>query len=218
MPPPPPLGSFDRKNRSNQGISEESQLARNDEAVERETRDRTGGERSVVSSVPAGFFDDSDKPHQKRMKSSGSNELDTFLQEISAMGAVKNNNDGTVIEVSGEPRGDPGRAEAEAEDSVHIPQEEYTDDFEQFLRRERMKEVRNAAQNGRAPDEQGSHQELIAQISAVGADSAVKLPESVRTARKSIAESYEQAMGTTGSTDSDSCDDDDTWRAKKLGS
>jgi hypothetical protein len=183
--------------------------------------DKGDKESSIVSAVPAGFFETSDKQRAKRTKKSESNEFDTFMQEISAMGAVKNNRDGTVVEVDEDP--DHGRAHQleqqgelrEDEDSVDVSQEAYADDFEQFVRRERMKEVRQAVQNKTRPNDHESHHDMMAQISAVGSNNAVRLPEVSLVGRQSIVDSYNQIMQASDSVGSDSSDEDD-WRAKKL--
>jgi hypothetical protein len=180
---------------------------------------------AVSGAVPTGFFQTA-PPAKRAKKGSNGNEFDAFMQEISAMGAVKNNKDGTVVEVEEddhgrrEPPGGHGvelggeRGEDHDADSVQLSHEDYADDFEQFVRRERMKEVRHAAQNKTRPHDQESHQEMMAQISVVGSNNAVRLPEVSLAGRQSIADSYNLAMQAVS--DSNSSESSEDWRAKKL--
>lgn len=182
-------------------------------------------ESSAVSgAVPAGFFQTA-PPAKRAKKDSDGNEFDAFMQEISAMGAVKNNKDETVVEVEEEDHGRRGesrdehdggeRGENHDADSAPVSQEDYADDFEQFVRRERMKEVRHAVLNKTRPHSQESHQEMMAQISVVGSNNAVRLPKVSLSGRQSIADSYNLAMqAASDSNSSDSSEED--WRAKKL--
>ncbi len=243
MPPP---SSRRRAANSTKQLSEDSQLGKclghNDPPPERGEKDK---ESSAVSgrasgALPAGFFQTA-PPAKRARKDSNGNEFDAFMQEISAMGAVKNNKDGTVMEVEedehrrrregrdeggdergGEPGGHDGgqgggeRGEDHGADSAQVSQEEdYADDFEQFVRRERMKEVRHAVQNKTRPHDQESHQEVMAQISVVGSNNAVRLPEVSLAGRQSIADSYNLAMQAASNSNSSESSEED-WRAKKL--
>jgi len=172
------------------------------------------------------------------MKKSGSNEdFNSFMQEISAMGADKQREqDGTVCVVSdggggggggSERRGEGRRAEGreegrangrgEDEDSVHadVSDEEDEEDFEQFVRRERMKEVKEAVQNRVRPQDRESHQEMMAQISAVASNNAVRLPQVAGRRHESVVESFNQHMQAASDSDGSESSQED-WRSKKL--
>ena len=229
MPPPP-------RRRNKQDLSEDSQLGRVVDGQEKESS-------AVSGAVPLGFFDSAvEKPRSKKMKKSESNEdFHSFMQEISAMGAVKHQRDGTVCVVSDGDRGDPGdHAEQEEEQrrahrggpdhthdenedgerredegSVDISEKDDGEDFEQFVRRERLKEVKQAVQNRTRPHDQESHQEMMAQISAVASNNAVRLPDVSLPGRQSVVESFNQHMqAASDSNGSESSEED--WRSKKL--
>ena len=113
-----------------------------------------------------------------------------------------------------------GRANerGEDEDSVHadVSDEEDEEDFEQFVRRERMKEVKEAAQNRVRPQDRESHQEMMAQISAVASNNAVRLPEVAGRRHESVVESFNQHMQAASDSDGSESSQED-WRSKKLG-
>lgn len=215
MPPPP------QRRLNKQQLSEDSQLGRCVDCEPAEKGEKEKDSSAVSGALPPGFFEGGPP---KKMKKLESNEFDTFMQEISALGAVKNNKDGTVVEVEEDDHGrhlrrneQEGGEQGEVNDvgSVHVSQEDYADDFEQFVRRERMKEVRQAAQNKTRPNDQESHQEIMAQISAMGSNNAVRIPDVSLPGRQSIADSYNFAMqAASDSNSSDSSEED--WRAKKL--
>lgn len=211
------------------GMPPPSSRRRGANSTKQLSEDSQGNEKesSAVSGVPSGFFQTA-PPAKRAKKDSGGNEFDAFMQEISAMGAVKNNKDGTVVEVEedvhgrrAESRDQHGwedrdaRVQGHDADSFQVSQEDDADDFEQFVRRERMKEVRHAAENKTRPHDQESHQEMMAQISVVGSNNAVRLPEVSLAGRQSIADSYNLAMQAASDSNSSESSEED-WRAKKL--
>lgn len=228
MPPPPPT----RKGRA-QDMVEESQMTQmhtGDTTVDTRSvgnggmERRGGGAPSLQdSSVPAGFFQDIEEQatgqHKKEQDASrakeGMGEFNAFMQEISALGAVKNIQDGTIMEVSEEPP-----QVRDVEDSVHLHSQEDIDGFEQFVREERMKEIKEAVrQRNAAVFEENGHS-VLAQVSGVATDNVVTIPAiSLPPQERSIAESYNRMVHEEDieqGTSSDEDDDDDGWRHKKL--
>jgi hypothetical protein len=140
-------------------------------------------------------------------------EFDAFMQEISALGAVKNNQDGTIMEVSEQPE------KHEGDDSVHNSGEDDIDAFEQFVRKERMREIREAVQQRNSAVFEQSGNSVLAEVSGVASDNFISVPTiSLPPERKSIAESYKEILqhASDEASSSSDDDDDDDWRRKKL--
>jgi len=210
MPPPP---------RRYQDVVPDSQFTEINADTTVETRsvgNARGAPSLQDSSVPAGFFEDTaQRPMTKNGTSQNkqNGEFDAFMQEISALGAVKNNQDGTIMEVSEQPE------KHEGDDSVHNSGEDDIDAFEQFVRKERMREIREAVQQRNSAVFEQSGNSVLAEVSGVASDNFISVPTiSLPPERKSIAESYKEILqhASDEASSSSDDDDDDDWRRKKL--
>jgi hypothetical protein len=213
MPPPP-------RRVYGQDVVTDSQITQIKADVTAETRsvgNVKGAPSLQDSSVPAGFFEDTaQRPLKGDALSKKHGEFDAFMQEMSALGAVKNNRDGTIMEVSEQQQGHP-----EGDDSVHNSAGDDIDTFEQFVREERMREIREAVQQRNSAVFEQTGNSVLAEVSGVASDNFISVPTiSLPPERKSIAESYNEILqqvddGSSASSSSEEEDDDD-WRQKRL--
>ena len=211
MPPPP--------TRSRDHMVTDSQLTQ----MRGDTTHSVGGNSRGApslqdSSVPAGFFEDTSQQPVKKgatAQSKHNGNLDVFMQEISALGAVKHNQDGTIMEVSEQAEEGQG---GEGDDSVHNSTGDDIDTFEQFVREERMREIKEAVQQRNSAVFEETGNSVLAEVSGVASDNFISVPAiSLPLERKSIAESYNEILQEDDeSSSSDDDDDDDGWRCKTL--
>lgn len=253
MPPPPP-----RRTRHTSTMHEDSQMTQLQPiGGSGETQSVNGGTASDLSQlrrgvdltseaakslqdscVPAGFFEET-RTASKRQKRSDV-EYSAFMQEMSALGAVKENKDNTVVEVSvthDDARARSGGQSARPEDDIdhageqsvggqaeHQHEEEVESDseeeFHQFVRRERMQELKRAVQR-RDKAALQDQQSVAAHISDItseeGSNIRFPLQNSLATqSQKSAAESYVHSAEESPSSSDELEDDDFDWKSKKL--
>lgn len=207
--PPPPTRSRD--------MVTDSQLTQ----VRGDTHSVGGNSRGAPSlqdsSVPAGFFEDtSQRPVKKgaTAQSKHNGDFDAFMQEISALGAVKHNQDGTIMEVSEQAEEQQG---GEGDDSVHNSTGDDIDTFEQFVREERMREIKEAVQQRNSAVFEETGNSVLAEVSGVASDNFISVPAiSLPVERKSIAESYNEILQQDDESSSSDDNDEDGWRCKTL--
>ena len=221
MPPPPPRGGHVAPADMNED-SQLTQMKAFDGGVEtcsvsnRMVKDRKFSQSLQDSSVPAGFFEEMDQPKPKRAKQAPDSDFDAFMQEMSAMGAVRNNNDNTVVEVQKDDAA--GENSVEAVQSADV-EDEMEEQFQQFVRKERMREIKEAVANRNTSDTLNDGNAIFAEVSGMESANvpAPKIPISLPV-QQSIAESYKEVMQaddeTGESTDED--DNDLSWRRKRL--
>lgn len=259
MPPPPP-----RRTRHTSTMHEDSQLTQMQSiGGSGETRSVNGETGSDVSQrrrgvdlaseatkslqdscIPAGFFEET-RTTSKRQKRPDA-EYGAFMQEMSALGAVKENKDNTVIEVSvgrGEAGARSGRERARPDDGIdhagepsvggHASAEEDEQDqqegevdsdteeeFHQFVRRERMQELKRAVQcrdKAALQDQQSVAVHISDITSEEGSNIRLPLQNSRSTQnQKSAAESYIHSGEESPSSSDDLRDDAFDWKSKKL--
>ncbi|KAI8112100.1 hypothetical protein M9434_003424 [Picochlorum sp. BPE23] len=255
MPPPPP-----RRTRHTSTMHSDSQMTQLQPiGGSGETQSVNGGTGSDLSQlrrgveltseaakslqdscVPAGFFEET-RTASKRQKRSDV-EYSAFMQEMSALGAVKENKDNTVVEVSvarndarARSGGESARPEHAGEQSVgghvsdgeadqqHEEKEVESDteeEFHQFVRRERMQELKRAVQR-RDKAALQDQQSVAAHISDItseeGSNIRFPLQNSLATqSQKSAAESYVYSAEESPSSSDELEDDDFDWKSKKL--
>lgn len=219
MPPPPPRGGHAAAD-----MNEDSQLTQmkvfdggleTSSVSDRMVKDRKFSRSLQDSSVPAGFFEEMDQPKPKRAKQALESDFDAFMQEMSAMGAVRHNNDDTVVEVQKD-----NAAENSVEDVQSAEGEDETEEqFEQFVRKERMREIKEAVANRNTSETLNDGNAIFAEVSGMESANVPdrRIPISLPM-QQSIADSYKEVMQaddeTGESTDED--DNDLSWRQKRL--
>jgi predicted lipid-binding transport protein (Tim44 family) len=220
MPPPPPRGGHVAA----ADMNEDSQLTQlkvfdggleTSSVSDRMVKDRKFSRSLQDSSVPAGFFEEMDQPKPKRAKQAPESDFDAFMQEMSAMGAVRHNNDDTVVEVQKD-----NAAENSVEDVQSAEGEDETEEqFEQFVRKERMREIKEAVANRNTSATLNDGNAIFAEVSGMESANVPdrRIPISLPM-QQSIADSYKEVMQaddeTGESTDED--DNDLSWRQKRL--
>ena len=232
MPPPPRRFQRDDDGQGQESLLADSQMTQLDVDTVSQTQSVGHGGRGAPSvqdsSVPAGFFDEV-KPYTPKgpIQEQRKEAFDAFMQELSALGAVENNQDDTIMEVTERPHQD------DQDD-----QDDTLDTFEQFVREERMREIKEAVRqrNSAVFSEQGVGNSVLAEIGVVASHdnlmTSISLHPRDGQQQQSIAESYNELLHTSHhgkpsasafsssssdeDEDDDDDDDDDGWRHKKL--
>jgi predicted lipid-binding transport protein (Tim44 family) len=128
---------------------------------------------------------------------------------------VRHNNDDTVVEVQKD-----NAAENSVEDVQSAEGEDDTEEqFEQFVRKERMREIKEAVANRNTSETLNDGNAIFAEVSGMESANVPdrRIPISLPM-QQSIADSYKEVMQaddeTGESTDED--DNDLSWRQKRL--